>query len=291
MTAKKASEAIREAVTPKKRGRKPIQKPEIEFKDGLNEISNIETVSISDLDLDDRRFQYRISEKITDLIPSLVTEGQLIPVVLWGKEAPYKILDGFRRTTAIKSIGWISVRAIVHRRISENDAYRMSFIENFKRKSFSPIDIAHAIWKATARGKSNAELIAEFSLSERQLQRYRKMIEFSDAIKAALSEGTISMAHARILDMFKVKKIENWIEQIKSGLPAKTLKKMLQSEIGVKTKPRKYFKKEKDGFRLYPIRFVASASSKSRADIRKILEEALEIIKAAESDQTDAKNP
>ena len=167
----------------------------------------------------------------------------------------------------------------------------MSFIENFKRKSFSPIDIAHAIWKATARGKSNAELTAEFSLSERQLQRYRKMLEFSDAIKAALSEGIISMAHARILDMFKVKKIEEWIEQIKSGLPAKALKKMLQNEVGVKTKPRKYFKKEKDGFRIYPIRFVASAPAKSQTNIQKILEEALEIIKATESDEADSKNP
>lgn len=255
MAKKKPSEAIREAVAPKKRGRKPLPKPAIEFKDGLNEINNIETVPISDIDLGDRRFQYRITEKTTDLVPSLITEGQLVPVILWGKEAPYKILDGFRRTTAIKSIGWISVKAIVHRRISEDDAYRMSFVENFKRKSFSPIDIAHAIWKAQARGKSNDELKVEFHLSLRQLFRFKAMIEFSDGIKEALSDGRITMAHAQVLHFFKVKDLAPWIEKIKGGLPAKAMKKQLARESGPKTKPRKYFKKEKDGFRLYPIRF------------------------------------
>lgn len=278
MAKKKPSEAMREAIAPKKRGRKPLPKPAIEFKDGLNEIDNIETVPINDIDLEDRRFQYRITEKTTDLIPSLVTEGQLVPVILWGREAPYKILDGFRRTAVIKSIGWISIKAIIHRRISEDDAYRMSFVENFKRKSFSPIDIAHAIWKAQARGKSNDELKVEFHLSLRQLFRFKAMIEFSDEIKEALSNGHITMAHAQVLHNFNVKEISPWVEKIKGGLPAKEMKKLLAKDFSPKTKPRKYFKKEKDGFRLYPIRFSFSASEKHKNEIKKILENALALI-------------
>lgn len=288
MARKKPSEAIREAVAPKKRGRKPIPKPAIEFKDGLQEISNIEAVKITEIDLEDRRFQYRLSEKLTDLIPSLINDGQLVPVILWGSQPPYKILDGFRRSAAIKQVGWESVRAIIHRKISEEDAYRLSFIENFKRKNFSPIDVAHAIWKAIARGKGNKELESEFNFSERQIQRYKKMIEFSDQIKQALSEGSITMAHARVLDQFKVKDILGWIEKIKAGLSAKALKKELAKEVAPKTKPRKFMKKEDDGFRLYPIRYTATATAKSREAIKKVLKDALAII---EQDEQKGENP
>lgn len=288
MARKKPSEAIREAVAPRKRGRKPLPKAVIEFKDGLNEIDAIETVPISNIDLEDRRFQYRLTEKTTDLIPTLVTEGQLVPIILWGNQPPYKILDGFRRSAAIKNIGWESVRAIIHRRISEEDAYRLSFVENFKRKNFSPIDVAHAIWKAIARGKGNKELEAEFNFSERQIQRYKKMIEFSDEIKQALSEESITMAHARVLDQFKMKDIAEWIEKIQTGLSAKELKKELAKEIAPKTKPRKFFKREDDGFRLYPIRYLASAPAKSREAIKKVLMDALEMI---EQDEQKGRNP
>lgn len=276
----KPTQAIRDAVAIKKRGRKPTPKQPIEFKDGLKNIGTIETISIADIDLEDRRFQYRVSEKAKDLVPSLMNEGQLVPVILWGNSKPYKIIDGFRRTQAIKLLEWPNVKAIIHRSISEEDAYRISFIENFKRKSFSPIDIAHAVWKAQARGKNNEALQEEFHLSKRQLFRYKAMIEFSDSIKAALAEGTITMAHAQILHSFNVTELIPWFLKIKRGLSAKELKKLLLKESGPRTKPRKYFKKEKDGFRLYPIRYIETAPAKYREEIIRILEEALKIAKS-----------
>lgn len=284
----KASEFMREAVAPKKRGRKAKPKPEIEFKDGLHEIESIETVPVADIDLEDRRFQYRVAEKISDLLPSLTTEGQLVPVVLHGKEPPFVIIDGFRRVSAIKSLGWVSVRAIVHRKTSEEDAYRISFAENFKRKSFSPIDIAHAVFKAISRGKTQKELEVDFHLSERQIQRYKALIEFSDEIKAVLADGTITMAQARVLNQIKPKEIGSWIDRAKEGLSANALKRALKEEFGPKTKPRKYFKKENDGFRLYPIRFTSGAPKKQRDHIKKVLQDALALIDEVEKKE---KNP
>lgn len=285
--AKKASESVREAVTPKKRGRKPLPKPIIDFKDGLRDIGIVETVSLDDIDVEDSRFQYRVAEKGKDMIPSLIKDGQLVPVILWGDNKPFKIIDGFRRTQAVKQIGWGEVKAIIHRSISEDDAYRLSFVENFKRKSFSPIDIAHAIWKAQSRGKSNDDLQAEFHLSARQLFRYKAMVEFSDAIKAALSDGAITMAHAQVFHAFNIEDLEPWIEKITNdGLTAKDMKKALTKESGRKTKPRKYFKKEKDGFRLYPIRFSYGAQEKYKNEIRKVLENALALVNQ-EQDKTE----
>ncbi|RQV96838.1 ParB/RepB/Spo0J family partition protein [bacterium] len=281
------------SATSKKNEKKERSQSKLEFKDSLQDVKNIELVKIEDINLDDKSFQYRVSEKTANLIGSLESEGQLVPVVLWGSKPPFRIIDGFRRITAIKNIGWDSVRAIIHREISEDDAYRLSFIENFMRKSFSPMDIAYAIWKATARGKKPKDLEQEFGLSERQIQRYNAVAGYSADIKKALESDSISIAHASVLNGFDLKNIEEWIERIGKGkLSASALKKILKKEIPRKTKSRKYFKKEKDGFRLYPFRYVAGKSKSERDEIKKHLLAAISIISQEENKEKEesAKN-
>lgn len=257
-------------------GRPPREKEAIEFKDGLGGAGAIEDVLIKDIDLEDRRFQYRVREKVTDLIPSLISEGQLVPVILWGKERPFKIIDGYRRVTAISNIGWTSVKAIIRRDISEDDAYRLSFVENVKRKNFTPLDMANAVWKAQAvRNKSSKELAEEFSLSDRQIRRYKELIQFSDPIKEALLDESITMAHAQVFNSFGVKDPDAWIEKIGSGMSAQALKREFGKQFGKKRKQKMFFREEKDGFRLFPIRFSTNLSVKEQKSIIEVLEKAL----------------
>ncbi len=280
----KPSEAIRKSVEFKRRGRPAKAKPEIVFKDGLEDAKSIETIQAKDIDLVDTRFQYRITSKTDDLVPSLIRDGQLVPVILWGNEAPYKIIDGHRRVTAIKSIGWDSVKSIVRRNISEDDAYRLSFIENAKRKSFTPMDMAHAIWKGLSRGKTPKDFIHDFNLSERQIQRYKALIDFPKQVKEALIAGKILMAHAQVFNALGIEDISPWIATIETGVSAQALKRAIQKEHKPQTKPRKFFKEEKDGFRLYPMRFSAGMTLKDKKKIIDVLEEAITIAKKVLAD-------
>jgi ParB/RepB/Spo0J family partition protein len=125
-----------------------------------------------------------------------MNEGQLVPVILWGKSAPYKIIDGYRRIAAISQLEWPSVRAIVRDDIDEEGAYRLSFIENVKRKNFSPLDLANAIWKMQTKGKSKEQLKGELNLSESQVNRYKALLDFFGPIKAALDYDKLTMALA-----------------------------------------------------------------------------------------------
>ncbi len=264
----------------KRKGRAPKEKKQVEFKDSLSDVTEIETVELKDIDLEDRSFQYRLRERLNDIKPSLETEGQLVPVTLWGESPPYKIIDGYRRISAVKEIGWSSVKAMVKKDITEDDAYRLSFVENVKRKSFSPMEMANAVWKAKERGKTNEELESEFGLSKRQIQRYKSMMEFSKSIKDALSDEKISMAHAFVLHTMSIEDIDPWIERVKKDdLSAQALKRAVTKELGPKSKPRKFIQKKKDGFRLYPIRLSENTSDKDREKIIKVLEDALAIAK------------
>lgn len=263
------------------RGKRNHSKPVSEFsefKDGLENIDKIEVVATENIDTEDRRFQYRVAEEASDLTENLRTEGQLVPIVLWGESSPFIIIDGFRRVKKIKALGWTQVKAIIHRSITEEEAYNIAFIENVKRKNLSPMDIANAIWMATKRGRSNPDLTDDFNLSERQLQRYRKIISFSTVIQAALLNGSITMAHGLILHQFATDDLDQWIDKIRNGLDAIKLKKQLKNASYPSRKPRKYFKPEKDGFRLYPINFSSKTDLKSREQILRCLKEAIKII-------------
>ncbi|MCD4654611.1 hypothetical protein K8T06_11860 [bacterium] len=56
------------------RGRPPKPKQIIEFKDVL-ESSGTELVDLKDIDFNDRSFQYRVSERVSDLVSSISQEG------------------------------------------------------------------------------------------------------------------------------------------------------------------------------------------------------------------------
>lgn len=281
MNKAEASTESKETTETKRRGRPPKAKEVVEFKDGLAGVGGIEAVSVGDIDLEDRRFQYRVREKLTDLIPTLMSEGQLVPVILWGKKSPYAIIDGYRRTAAIKQIGWTTVKAIIRRDISEDDAYRLSFLENVKRKNFTPVDMANAVWKGQAlRGKSNAELQQEFNLSKRQIERYLQVIQFPEAIKDALidEDAKMTLAHALVLHSYRVHKLDPWLKPIREGLSAQALKRQLTMSMGKRKADKMFFRAEKDGFRLFPMRFSTEMPEDERDKMRKILEKALSII-------------
>ncbi|MBN2055269.1 ParB/RepB/Spo0J family partition protein [bacterium] len=269
-------------VEPRRRGRPKKVAEEVAFIDGLGGTETIEDVAVDDIDLADRRFQYRVREKLTDLKPSLTGEGQLVPVILWGGKPPYKIIDGYRRVAAIKEIGWKIVKAIIRKDITEDDAYRISFIENVKRKNFSPIDMAHAVWKMRERGKTNDQLAAEFNLSASQIKRYKMLLSFAPVVKEALENKEISMAHAHVFHTLGIDDLEPYRERLAGGISAQALKRLIQKTIGIKRTPRQYFRKEKDGFRLFPMRFNARMSKKERDKIIAILERALSLAKQAE---------
>jgi ParB/RepB/Spo0J family partition protein len=259
------------------RGRPPKQKDPIEFKDVL-EKSGTELVDLKDIDTEDRSFQYRVTERVSDLISSISQEGQLLPVILWGQKPPFKIIDGYRRVKAIQEIEWDKVRAIIRRDISEDDAYRLSFVENVKRKNFKPIDIANAVWKSQQRGKKNEDLEEEFDLSKRQIQRYKALLEFNENVLKALKEDKITMAHAQVFNTLGVTDISKYLDQISAGMSAQALKRAIQKEMKPKRKPKTFFRKEKDGFRIFPMRYSEGMKEIEKKKIVEVLKQALEIV-------------
>lgn len=240
-----------------------------------------ELVGLERIDCTDRRFQLRVAEHCDDLVASLRRDGQQMPVILWGRTKPYKIIDGFRRIQAMERIGNRSVLAIVREDLDQTQAFGLGFLYNAKRRNLGPEDRAHAIQVAhTEWGMSKSLIGRAFDLSIRQIDRYLRTFDFAPVLRDALAEGRISMAHAVLLHRARVDDPSAWVKRI---VAEDLSSPVLQDELRKKSPKgvRRLFVREAKGFRLHPIRFRTGMSDFERSQIKEALELALSLLRAA----------
>lgn len=247
------------------------------FVEGLKakEVQEIPLEEISE----DATFQYRLKSATADLKASIRREGQREPIDLIGPK-PYRIIDGFLRTAAIRSLGWTTIKAFHHRGMSEDEAHRLAFLKNVVRKDLSPIDKANAIYQAKRRGRTIESLASDLRISKRQMLRYEALLTFPPEIQKLLDKDRVSMAHARALAENRITDPGEWLKRIDSGLTAKQLSRELRKARGSRAATRKkiYLKKTKDSLRIYPFAVKRTSSVEERDMASAALQEGLDHI-------------
>ena len=258
------------------------------FVQGLKE-GTLEDLPLNELKLEYRDLEFRLSPRVNDLVEDIKQNGQQFPIIVRPLSPEgYEVISGYRRVRAIQEIGWNTVKAIVRTDlIKDDDAYRVSFLENEKRKNLTGVDKAHAIAKLELLGKTAEEVQAIYGIGVRQYQRYKKVGEFPDMLKDAVSKLKISTGHGLMLmQAFKQHgkkvKLEEWVKRIgEEDLSVKQLQRRLNKELGKPKKPKaRYFEKQKDGgFRLYPMRFDPKRTDEAtKATMATKLKEALALL-------------
>jgi ParB/RepB/Spo0J family partition protein len=245
------------------------------------EVASWEQVALSDVNLEDQTFQYRLSANVGEIRRSLHTDGQEEPIDLLGPSKPYRIIDGFRRCAAARDLGWPTIKAFVHKSLKEEAAFRLAFTKNVVRRNLAPMEKAHALWVAQKRGFKKNELQTAFGISEKQVVRYLELLTFPAAVQRCLDGKLITMAHAKVLADFHVDDVSRWRKRVEDdGLDAKQLKKLLSKETGRRIPGRKklYLRATKDGLRVYPFAVNGDTPRGEREKIAKLLKEALEYL-------------
>lgn len=226
----------------------------------------VEEVLLAEINHADRTFQYRLRFSAEDLERSLAMDGQQEPIDLIGPK-PYRIVDGFRRLEAARSLGWPSIQAIIHPTLSEDEAHTIAFVKNVVRRNLSPIDQAHAIYKARRRGKTVEAIAKELGRSEKQVHRYEEMPRFPPEVQRLLEDQMVSMGHAKVLADFSPSNAEQWADRCRlEAWTVPQLRAALRKAIGKKPggKEPVYVRIEKDGVRLYAHRISKQAPKAER---------------------------
>jgi ParB/RepB/Spo0J family partition protein len=226
------------------------------FVEGLQATAILD-ISMKDIDHENSDLQYRTTTAIDDLTASIVREGQHEPIDVTDSK-PHRIIDGFRRVQAIADLGWPTVKAIVHRGLTDEQAHQLAFTKNVVRKNLQPLDKANAIRLAKRRGLTHTVIANEFRMSERQLHRYEQMLEFSRPLQVLIDSNDVSMAHASILAKFDGIDLADWVEKIhRNNWSAVDVSRQLRVTLGKRLEPgrRPIVKVGKDDCRVYGRRF------------------------------------
>ena len=134
---------------------------------------------------------------LTELSESIRVNGLISPIVVRRVDSRYEIIAGERRYRAAKMAGLDRIPVIV-RECPDDEAYRLSLIENLQREDLNPMEESEAYHT----------LVKQFHLTHQDIATDRstitnalRLIGLPEEAKQALREGIISTGHARAILM------------------------------------------------------------------------------------------
>ena len=137
---------------------------------------------------------------LLELADSIREHGVLQPLIvrpLLGGE--YQLIAGERRYRAAHIAEVASVPVII-REFSDIEAMEVALVENLQRRDLNPVEEGEG-YKALAEqfGLTQAEIAKKVGKSRSAVANSMRLVELPDEVKEAVSEGQLSMGHARAL--------------------------------------------------------------------------------------------
>ena len=138
---------------------------------------------------------------LEELAASIREHGIIQPLIVTreGNSENYVLIAGERRLRAAGMAGLESVPAIV-REASDQQRLELALIENIQREDLSPIEAADAYQLlAEEFGLSHDAIAVQLGKSRVAVTNTIRLLKLPENVLKALSEGTISEGHARVL--------------------------------------------------------------------------------------------
>ncbi len=138
-------------------------------------------------------------QQLQELVNSIQEKGILQPLIVRRKEDHYELIAGERRWRAAQKAGMKEVPILI-KDASEVEILELSLIENIQRENLDPIEEAEAF-----KGLSDQFHLTQDEISKRvgkdrsTITNALRLLKLPPEIKKGISEGTISMGHARAL--------------------------------------------------------------------------------------------
>ena len=185
------------------------------------------------------RFQPRIKFDENDLeglAQSIKEQGILQPLLVRKDHQGYELVTGERRLRAAKRAGLAQVPVIV-KAISEAELLEMSIVENVQREDLNPLEEAEAYYQLISTFDLTQDQAADrVGKSRSAVANLLRLRQLPEPIKASISDGALSMGHARALlgaatsaqqnavwqailsKHLSVRETENLIKRLKAGV-------------------------------------------------------------------------
>jgi ParB family transcriptional regulator, chromosome partitioning protein len=208
--------------------------PAAEVEEQIVEGGNNQVVELAITDVQPNPDQPRThfdDEAIEGLADSIKAVGLIQPIIIRKKREKYYIVAGERRYRASKLLGFSTIKAIIIE-ASEEENLSLALIENVQRQDLDPIEEAKAYKLLVNRFKMKQSDVAKKVGKERAtIANALRLLNLASEIQEALSAGTITVGHAKVLlSLHQTEQKKYFSQLIAKGLSVRALEKMIQDE-------------------------------------------------------------
>ena len=126
----------------------------------------------------------------------------LVPILVRPRGTDYELIAGERRWRAATAAGLDAIPAIV-READDRESLEVAIIENLQRENLDPLEEAMGFSHLIESFGFTQDRVAErVGRSRPAIANALRLLSLSDAIKALVRSGTLSVGHARALLAF-----------------------------------------------------------------------------------------
>ena len=179
-------------------------------------------------------------ESLQEFADSIKEHGVIQPVIVKKSIKGYELIAGERRTRASKMAGKETIPAII-RDFNDDEMMEIALIENIQRENLNPIEEAEALSKIIEKNNLTQESASKkFGKSRSYITNILGLLKLPDKTKKYVTEGKISMGHARVLSKLTDEEKINYLADliIENGLSVRDIEK-LASDNGTIKKVRR----------------------------------------------------
>jgi ParB family chromosome partitioning protein len=139
------------------------------------------------------------AEELAQLSASIREQGVLQPLLVRPIDMGYELVAGERRLRAAKMAGLYKVPVVV-KRVSDAEMLEMSIVENIQRENLNPMEEADAYHRLIEEfGLTQEKAALRVGKSRSAVANLLRLRQLPDPIKVSITEGQLSMGHARAL--------------------------------------------------------------------------------------------
>lgn len=184
-------------------------------------------------------------EAIEELKESIQQHGILQPLIVRKSIKGYEIVVGERRFRAAQEAKLKTVPAVV-KELTEDQMMEIALIENIQREDLNPLEEAKAYQKLMEHLQvTQEELSKKLGKSRPYIANHIRLLQLPQIVQQYLSEGRLSMGHARALlglkdknkltsllqkvlkEKMSVRQLEEWIQRSNENVSRETPKQKL----------------------------------------------------------------
>ncbi len=137
---------------------------------------------------------------LKELAASIKEKGVLQPIIVSrAEDGSFRLIAGERRWRAAQLAGLKKIPSIV-KNVASRDSLEIALIENIQREDLNPVETAEAFHKLMREFNLTQEDLSERVGKERAtVANYLRLLKLPEEIKSLISDGSLSMGHARAL--------------------------------------------------------------------------------------------